>query len=134
MRTYTELIKLPSIEERFDYLALNSKIGIATFGFDRWMNQQFYHSAEWRNIRNYVITRDLGHDLGVEDFPISGSHLIHHMNPITMDDIEFATDNLFDPEFLITCALRTHNAVHYGDKSQLPRPFVPRSPGDTKPW
>lgn len=134
IRTYSELRHLDGLEERFDYLALNGQVGMSTFGFDRWINQQFYHSKEWRQIRYHVIARDEGFDLGAEDAPILGAHLIHHMNPITMEDLEDASDNLFDPEFLITTALRTHNAIHYGDKRQLPRPFVERSPGDTKLW
>jgi hypothetical protein len=134
IRTYTELRKLPTLDERFDYLELGGRIGESTFGFDRWINQQFYRSREWKQIRNHVIARDLGFDLGAEDAPLLGAHLIHHMNPLTLEDIENATDNLLDPEFLITTSLRTHNAIHYGDKGLLPRPFVERTPGDTKLW
>lgn len=134
IRTYTELDRLGDLEERFDYLMLDSQIGTSTFGFDRWINQQFYHSREWQQIRNHIIARDQGFDLGAEDAPIRGAHLIHHMNPITYEDIEDSTENLLDPEFLITTALRTHNAIHFGDKRQLPRPFVERSPGDTRLW
>lgn len=134
MRTYTELSELGTIEERFDYLQLGGSVGAATFGFDRWMNQQFYRSREWLDIRNHVIARDLGRDLGIEDLPIRGAHLIHHMNPITVEDIVESTENLLDPEFLISCALQTHNAVHFGDRSLLPQVFVPRRPGDTASW
>lgn len=134
IRTYSELRQLYTLEERFDYLELGQVIGESTFGFDRWINQQFYRSREWRDIRDHVIVRDNGLDLGTEDVPIMGAHLIHHMNPITLRDLEEGTDNLLDPEFLITTALRTHNAIHFGDKRQLPRPFVERSPGDTKLW
>lgn len=134
MRTYTELKRLDTLDDRFDYLELGGRIGETTFGFDRWINQLFYRSREWKQIRNHVIARDQGFDLGAEDAPLVGAHLIHHMNPLTLEDIEEATENLLDPEFLITTSLRTHNAIHYGDKRQLPRPFVERSPGDTKLW
>lgn len=134
IRTYTELSMLETIDDRFEYLRLDGAVGVETFGFDRWMNQQFYRSREWKQIRHHVIARDMGFDLGTEDTPIRGAHLIHHMNPITVRDIEKSTDNLLDPEFLITVALRTHNAIHYGDERQLPRPFVERSHGDTTPW
>lgn len=134
MRTYSELSKLTTLEDRFDYLSLGGVVGESTFGFDRWMNQQFYHSREWRMIRSHVISRDLGFDLGAEDTPIRGAHLIHHMNPITVADIDDSTANLLDPEFLITTALRTHNGIHYGDKKLLPQPYVERRPGDTQSW
>lgn len=134
IRNYTDLSQLKTLEERFEYLKLGGTIGSSTFGFDRWINQQFYRSREWKQIRSKVIARDMGLDLGSPDTPIIGAHLIHHMNPLTLEDIEEATDNLLDPEFLISTALRTHNAVHFGDKSLLPRPFVERRPGDTKLW
>lgn len=134
IRTYSDLRRLQTLEERFDYLKLDGQIGTSTFGFERWVNQQFYHSREWREVRHHVIARDMGMDLGSEDVPIMGAHLIHHMNPITMKDFDESTENLLDPEFLITTALRTHNAIHYGDKRQLPQPFVERRPGDTKLW
>jgi len=134
IRTYTELSKRETLEERFEYLQLGGTVGATTFGFDRWINQQFYRSSEWRQVRDEVIVRDNGLDLGDLDTPVRGAHLIHHMNPLTLQDFENATDNLLDPEFLITTALRTHNAIHYADKSLLPRPFVERSPGDTVPW
>lgn len=134
IRMYSDLRYRPTLEERFDYLSLGGRVGETTFGFDRWINQQFYRSREWRLIRNHVIARDNGFDLGAEDAPLVGAHLIHHMNPLTLDDIEEATENLLDPEFLITTSLRTHNAIHYGDKRQLPRPFVDRTPGDTRLW
>jgi hypothetical protein len=134
IRTYSDLRRLPTLEERFEYLELGGIVGESTFGFDRWINQQFYRSREWKLVRNHVIARDQGLDLGAEDAPLLGAHLIHHMNPLTLEDIEESTDNLLDPEFLITTSLRTHNAIHYGDKRQLPRPFVERSAGDTKLW
>lgn len=134
MRTYTELSQLDTIEERYEYLALGGVVGESTFGFDRWINQRFYRSREWRLVRSEVIARDLGFDLGVRDTPIRGPHLVHHMNPITLADIDESTENLIDPEFLITVALRTHNAIHYGDESLLPRKWEERRPGDTVPW
>lgn len=134
IRTYDELRRLPTLEERFDYLELGGKVGMSTFGFDRWINQQFYRSREWRQIRDHVLYRDQGFDLGAEDAPLLGAHVIHHMNPLTMEDFEESTDNLLDPEYLITTSLRTHNAIHFGDKELLPRPFVERRPGDTKLW
>lgn len=134
IRTYSELRQLGNLEERFDYLSLGGQVGVSTFGFDRWMNQQFYRSREWKLIRDEVIVRDDGMDLGAEDAPIRGAYIIHHMNPLTPNDIQESTENLLDPEFLITTSLRTHNAVHFGDKKQLPRPFVERRPGDTTLW
>lgn len=134
IRTYSELRQLDGLEDRFDYLSLGGQVGVSTFGFDRWMNQQFYRSREWKQIRDHVIVRDDGMDLGAEDAPIRGPYIIHHMNPLTPNDIQESTENLLDPEFLITTSLRTHNAVHFGDKKQLPRPFVERSPGDTNLW
>ena len=134
MRTYTDLSQLETLEDRYDYLALGGEVGASTFGFDRWINQQFYHSTEWRHIRNHVIARDLGMDLGADGYEIRGSPVIHHMNPLTVEDIQYATSNMFDPEFLISTQLRTHNAIHYGDKRQLPQPFVERRRGDTRLW
>lgn len=128
--SYTELCRYDTLEDRFDYLTLEGRVGEATFGSERYINQRFYHSREWKLIRNHVITRDQGYDLGAFDRPFKGMPIIHHMNPITLEDIEHATSNLLDPEFLITASLRTHNAIHYGDKRQLPRPFVERRPGD----
>lgn len=134
IRTYTELLELPTLEERFDYLKIAGIVGEPTFDDMRWVNQAFYHSTEWRQMRSFVIARDLGMDLGVADTPIKGGPIIHHMNPLTPDDIYEGTENLLSPEFLISTSLRTHNAIHYGDKGQLPRPFVERKPGDTLGW
>lgn len=134
MRTYTELQRFTTLEDRYDYLELGGVVGETTFGFERQINQGFYRSREWRLIRDEVIARDRGFDLGAFDAPIRGAHLIHHMNPITMQDFEEGSDNLLDPEGLILTSLRTHNAIHFGDKGQLPRPFVERTPGDTKLW
>lgn len=135
MRTYSELRRLGGIEERFEYLRLDAGVGDTTFDDMRWVNQQFYHSAEWRRMRNHIIARDLGNDLGTPDLPIRDRYpLIHHMNPITLEDIEEGTPNLLDPEFLICTGLRTHNAIHFGDARQLPQPHVERMPGDHIEW
>lgn len=133
-RSYTELLKLNTLEDRYRYLALRASVGLETFGYERHVNQRFYASTEWRSIRNYVIARDLGCDLGVPDFEIFGRNYIHHMNPMTVQDIRHGNKDILDPEFLITTSHSTHNAIHYGDESQLPRPFVPRRPGDTALW
>ena len=134
MRTYSELLRLDTLEERFVYLSLSSQVGKQTFGSERELNQGFYHSREWRDIRNYIISRDYGFDMGHKDFPIKGSPAIHHMNPITPDDVIQGTDNLLNPEYLISVSHRTHNAIHFGDKSQIPQVYVERRPGDTIPW
>lgn len=133
-RTYTELAELDTFMERFRYLALRGHVGQSTFGFDRYLNQQFYRSREWRHLRNYVIDRDDGCDLGVEGHEIHSKLMIHHMNPISVEQIVNGDPEVFDPEYLITTTHRTHNAIHYGDESQLPRPLVERRPGDTKLW
>lgn len=134
MRTYSDLSVLETLDERFEYLNLDSEVGYATFGFDRWANQTFYHSREWKQARSFVVARDEGNDMGLPDYPISGPPHIHHLNPITLEDIEFATDNLFDPEYLITVSRRTHNAIHFGDASQLLRVPIERTAGDTRLW
>ena len=134
IRRYSELRHIPTFEERFDYLKLNGSVGRETFGFDRYINQRFYTSKEWRDIRHYVIARDLGLDLGVEGYEINSRILIHHMNPIVVDDILHKNDDILDPEFLITTCHNTHNAIHYGDSNLLPKPLVERSRGDTKLW
>ena len=134
-RTYSELIFLPTFEERFEYLKLRGKIGEDTFGFDRWINQNFYRSKEWKRIRDQVILRDNGCDLACPDREIYGKAIIHHMNPVNIQDIVDATEYLLNPEFLICTTLETHNAIHYGDSSGLLRtkPTV-RLPNDTCPW
>ena len=134
IRRYSELRHIPTFEERFEYLKLNGSVGRETFGFDRYINQRFYTSKEWRDIRHYVIARDLGLDLGAEGYEINSRVLIHHMNPIVVDDILHKNDDILDPEFLITTCHNTHNAIHYGDSSLLPKPLVERSRGDTKLW
>lgn len=134
IRTHSELITLPTFEERFEYLRLGGKVGSETFGFDRYLNQVFYRSQKWKAIRDYVIIRDNGCDLGVEGHEIYGKVLIHHMNPITIEDIERESDFLLDPEFLISTVLNTHNAIHYGDDSLLIKAPIERSRYDTCPW
>lgn len=133
-RTYSELIKRSSFLERFRYLSLRGQVGESTFGFDRYMNQQFYRSREWRDIRHHVIVRDNGCDLGVEGYEIHNRPTIHHMNPMTQQDLIHGNRNILDPEFLITTTHETHNAIHYGDESLLPRILVDRQPGDTTLW
>lgn len=133
-RNYRELRRLSTFDERFDYLSLRAGVGDATFGFDRYLNQQFYRSVEWRQVRQHVIARDLGMDLGVEGHEIFDKVLIHHMNPMTADQIEAGDFAILDPDVLITTCHATHNAIHYGDRSLLPQPLVERRPGDTMLW
>ena len=133
-RSYRELRRMSDFRDRFKYLALHGEVGRETFGFDRYLNQQFYKSSEWRQARNDVIVRDNGCDLGIESHPIVGKILVHHINPLTPDDIIHSTDYLFNPDNLICCTIRTHNAIHFGDESLLPKPFVERQRGDTKLW
>ena len=135
IRTYSELIKLPTFEERFEYLKLDGKVGEDTFGFDRYLNQIFYKSKEWLTVRNYVITRDNGCDLGSPDHEIRGNRIIiHHMNPITKEDILNRSDILLNPEYLISTIDPTHNAIHFGSSDLLPKDPVERSKNDTCPW
>jgi hypothetical protein len=133
-RTYTELIQYRSFEDRFEYLSLRGQVGESTFGFDRWLNQQFYTSRQWRDLRHHIIVRDEGCDLGVLGYEVYRRPIIHHMNPLTVDDIVHGTDEALDPEFLILTSHATHNAIHYGDASLLPRPVTSRAPGDTQLW
>lgn len=134
IRTYSELIQLPTYEERYRYLRLQGSVGKDTFGFDRYLNQKFYRSAEWKRVRDQVIIRDNGCDLGIEDRLIYGRILIHHMNPITEKDIIRMSDALMNPEYLICVTHNTHNAIHYGDSDLLFTGFVERRPNDTCPW
>jgi hypothetical protein len=133
-RTYSELRRLETFDERFDYLSLNGMVGDITFGFDRYMNQQFYTSREWKQVRQHVIARDNGCDLGIEGFEVFAKLVIHHMNPMSVDDIRHGNEAILEPEFLITTCHKTHNAIHYGDKSQLFRGVTERTAGDTKLW
>lgn len=133
-RNYTELSKFKTFKERFDYLQLKGSVGKQTFGFDRLFNQRFYTSTEWKHVRDLVIVRDNGCDLGLEDFPISGRIYIHHMNPFTMEDLETSSAVLLNPEYLISVCFDTHNAIHYGAESLLPKEPVERKKNDTCPW
>lgn len=128
------MVRFHTFEERYEYLRLRSSVGRSTFGFDRYINQQFYRSAQWKQVRNHVIARDSGLDLGVEGYEIYDRILIHHMNPMAIEDIELADSSILDPEFLISTTHRTHNAIHYGDRSLLVQPLVERNRNDTKLW
>lgn len=133
-KSYRQLILLPTFKERFEYLKLTGKPGEITFGFDRYMNQKFYTSNEWKNFRNKVIARDDGNDLGHPDFPIGGRIIIHHINPLIVDDFANQTEVLFDMDNVICVSNITHEAIHFGDASLLPQEPVERKPGDTKLW
>lgn len=134
IRTYSELITLPTFEERYRYLRLGGVIGKETFGFDRYLNQTFYKSDEWLSVRDYVIIRDNGCDLGIDGHEIYGRILVHHMNPITMEDIVNRSKYLLDPEYLICTIKNTHDAIHYGDESLLVTAPIERRKNDTCPW
>lgn len=134
LRTYTDLLRYQTLEARFRYLSLGGRVGESTFGFDRYINQQFYTSREWRRLRHDIIARDNGCDLGVDGYEIHDKIIIHHMNPMSVDDIVHGDDGILDPEFLITTTLKTHNAIHFGDERLLVKPFAERRPGDTKLW
>ena len=134
IRTYSELITIPTFEERYEYLRLGGRVGVETFGFDRYLNQIFYKSREWRSIRDYVIIRDGACDLGIEDREIQGNIIVHHMNPVSIDDILTKSKLVLDPEYLICTVLSTHNAIHYGDASLLITTPIERTKYDTCPW
>lgn len=134
IRTYSELIRLPTFEERFRYLKLDGLVGKDTFGFDRYLNQEFYRSKEWKEVRDFVIVRDNGCDLGMDGYEIVGRIYIHHMNPITVNDIVHSSDFLLNPDYLICVSHNTHNAVHYGDEDLLVTAPVERRKNDTCPW
>lgn len=134
MRSYRELLRLKTFDERFEYLKLSGLVGESTFGFERYLNQMLYNSSEWRRARNKIIIRDNGCDLGVEGCEIQGTILVHHMNPISVDDLKDFSEDVFNPEYLICVSLNTHNAIHYGDKSLIPQMPIERRPGDTCPW
>ena len=134
IRCYSELSQLSTFEERFDYLSLKSHVGEETYGFDRWINQTFYRSPEWKQVRYYVIERDTGCDLGIKGREIQSHIIVHHMNPILVKDITDSTSFLLDPEYLICTTDITHNAIHYGDKSLLITMPKERKPNDTCPW
>ena len=134
IKTYTELCKFKTYEERLKYLAIGNGVGEETFGSRRYLNQQFYRSAFWKRLRNEIIFRDNGCDLGIESEPIYGKPLIHHMNPITKQDVLDRSDIVLDPEFLITTTRDTHNAIHYGRKTKDRPQAIERNPFDTCPW
>ena len=134
IRTYSELIRIPTFKERFDYLKLNGQVGSSTFGLDRYLNQYFYQDKYWKRIRRDVIIRDYGCDLGIEDRLIGDFIVVHHINPISIDDIVNREPWILDPEFLICAGDRTHKAIHYGDENLLIKDHIERRPGDTKLW
>ena len=134
IKTYSELITLPTFEERYRYLRLGGRVGEETFGFDRYLNQVFYKSKEWLSIRDYVIVRDMGCDLGMEDRQIHGKILVHHMNPIRVEDIVRRSEFLLNPEYLISTMKNTHDAIHYGDEGLLITVPRERTKNDTCPW
>lgn len=134
IRTYSELILFPTYEERFEYLKIGGFVGNTTFGFDRYLNQDFYRSREWKRLRNEIFVRDNGCDLAFEERPIIGRYIIHHMNPILAEDIIHSSEFLLNPEYLITVDPETHNAIHYGKEREGPPSFVERKPNDMSPW
>lgn len=134
-RSYTELMKLPTLKERYEYLSLSDKaVGEDTFGVERYLNQGFYASSEWRKIRREVIIRDQACELGLKDCPITGKVIIHHLNPITISDVTGKTNGLLDPDNLVCVSHNMHNAIHYGSSDMLPDEHKERTPGDTVPW
>lgn len=133
IRRYSDLCRLKTFDERFEYLRLNGVVGESTFGFDRYLNQHLYRSSEWKKIRNEVIVRDDGCDMGLADYP-ANRIIVHHMNPLSVEDLENRSDLIFNPEFLICVSFNTHNAIHFGDETLLPKLPVERKPGDTCPW
>lgn len=134
IKTYSELSRLKTFDERYRYLRLSGTVGADTFGFDRFLNQAFYRSKEWKSIRDFVIVRDNGCDLGIEGYDIYGRIYIHHMNPITQQDIQHRSEFLLNPEYLITTTHMTHNAIHYGNEILLTQVLPKRTPNDTCPW
>ena len=134
IRTYHELLLLQTRDERFEYLKQIPRMGETSLGYDRRFKQAFYQSREWQQIRDWVIVRDGANDLGVEGYPINGTIFIHHLNPITLGDIENHSPMLLDPMNLICCSKATHEAIHYGDKNLLVQPYTGRRPNDTSPW
>lgn len=134
IRCYSDLRKLDGIDDRFNYLKIGGIIGDSTFGFSRYLNQTLYSTKRWKKIRDFVILRDDGNDLGVEGYDIAGPIVVHHMNPITIDDIRNGEEWVFDPEYLVCASDLTHRAIHYGDSSLLPKIFIDRKPNDVFPW
>lgn len=134
IKTYSEMTKFRAFESRYNYLRLGGVVGRSTFGYDRYLNQLLYNSRRWKRVRDEVIIRDNGCDLGIEDFEIKDKIIVHHMNPITIEDIETERDVIFNPEFLICTSSNTHNAIHYSDSSLLPTMPIERTRNDTCPW
>ena len=134
IRTYTELCQVGDYTERYEYLRLGGGVGRETFGFDRWLNQAFYRSGEWKRMRSHCIARDLGLDMAFYGYEIRGDIYVHHMNPLTKEQIVEGDSAVLDPEFLVCVSHNTHNAIHYGDAQLLPQPLVERRPGDTTLW
>lgn len=134
VRTYSELVTIPHFQDRFNYLKLDGVVGDETFGDQRYVNQSFYRSTEWKAVRDYVISRDYGRDLAVPGREIHDMVLVHHMNPITNQDILNRNPDILDPEFLVCVSHDTHNAIHYGDRTKLVPVVLERTPGDTKLW
>lgn len=134
MKCYSELIQLKTFEERYEYLRLHSAVGKLSFGWERYINQKFYHSYEWRRFRTNIIARDGGNDLAMDGYPIMKIGQIHHINPLTIEDFTERTERLLDPENVVLVSQMTHNAIHYGDKNLLPRDPTIRKPNDQCPW
>lgn len=134
LRCYSELITLPTLQERFEYLRLNGEVGEELFGYSRYLNQEFYHGNEWSDIRERVILRDKGRDLGVPGWKINGNIYVHHMNPVTLEQLRDNDPILLDPEYLISCSYNTHQAITWGNAELLPKPLTVRRPNDTCPW
>lgn len=134
LRSYSELSRLRTFDERFRYLLLAGSVGVETFGFDRYVNQRFYRSEEWKHVRNIVIARDNGCDLGIEGRDINGRVYVHHMNPMNLEQINDRMDLILDPEYLVCVTFATHNAIHYGDESYITLAPVERQPNDMCPW
>lgn len=134
IKTYKEMERFVTFEDRYEYLKLGGHVGEKTFGFDRWINQEFYTSTEWKRIRDVVVVRDNGCDLGIPGREINGALLVHHMNPMSSDDIVHGEEWILDPEYLVTTTKDTHNAIHYGNRELLRKPYVPRRAGDTRLW
>lgn len=134
IRTYSELIRLQTFEERLEYLRLAGQVGRSTFAFDRYLNQRFYTSKEWKNLRPKIIVRDGACDLGVQGFDILDRIYIHHMNPMLIEDLTEFNPDVLNPDFLICTSFETHNAIHYGKRNRIPSPLVERMPNDTCPW
>lgn len=134
IRTYSELIEIDSYKERFEYLKLDGAVGKATFGSKRYLNQEFYRSKEWYRIRDAVIVRDLGRDLGIPGYDILGTIHVHHMNPMLVEDIYEHASTILNPEYLITTSYQTHKAIHYGNEEMLVLDPIIRTPNDTCPW